>query len=206
MKAGYTHICVVLDRSGSMESIREDTIGGFNAFVEEQRRSPGVATLSLVQFDTENAFEVVHSFVPLADVPRLSKRTFVPRGGTPLFDAIGRTINDTEAQIAKLAEFARPDAVIIAIITDGGENSSREFGREDIVKMLEAKEKEPGWKIVFLSADMSAVEEAVSNGIRPSRSRAFDKTGQGTREAWGTLSSEIDSLRSGKSDDIDFRR
>ena len=80
MKTAYTHICVILDRSGSMESIREDTIGGFNAFVQQQTAASGTATLSLIQFDTQDPFEVVLSFVPVQDVPKLTREMFVPRG------------------------------------------------------------------------------------------------------------------------------
>lgn len=204
MKDTYTHICVILDRSGSMEGIRNDTIGGFNAFVRQQKEAPGTATLSLVQFDNRDPFEVVHAFVPIGDVPPLTREMFVPRAGTPLLDAVGRTINHTEEMIAKMADFCRPDAVIIAIITDGQENSSLEFKPADIVRMIEAKEKLSGWKFVFLSADMSAVADAVQYGIKAASSRYYRKSSQGTLDAWNSLSTGISDMRRGTSEDIDL--
>lgn len=204
MKTPYTHICVVLDRSGSMESIREDTIGGFNAFVEQQKAAPGTATLSLIQFDTQGPFEVVLSFVPIREVPELTRRRFVPRGGTPLLDAVGRSINATEEGIVKMPEHQRPQTVIIAIVTDGQENSSREFKSSDIQLMIKAKESLLNWQFVFLSADLSAVSEAVESGIRSTRTMAFDKTPHGTGRAWATLSGKISDVRRGTSSEIDF--
>ena len=89
MKSGYTHISVILDRTGSMEPIRDDIIGGFNSFLEQQKAEPGHATLTLVQFDSEDPYEVIHSFEPLDEIPKLSRETFIPRASTPLFDAVG---------------------------------------------------------------------------------------------------------------------
>lgn len=205
MKNSYTHICVVLDRSGSMESIREDTIGGFNAFVEQQKKASGTATLTLVQFDTQNPFEVVHSFTPIADVPGLTRDTFVPRASTPLFDAIGQTINHTEQGIAQMTDFCRPDTVIIAVITDGQENSSREFRHADILRMIEAKQKLLNWKYVFLSADLGAVQQAVQTGIAPQHTMGFAANSHGVNQAWNTLSDKLTDVRAGQSQDIDFR-
>jgi hypothetical protein len=104
MKDDYTHISVILDRTGSMQTIRDDTIGGFNAFLEDQKKQPGQATLTLVQFDSEDPYEVIHDFKPIADIPPLTRETFVPRASTPLLDAMGRGINDLEKRIADLPE------------------------------------------------------------------------------------------------------
>src|ERR1035438_2609360 len=104
MKQDYTHITVILDRTGSMESIRDDTIGGFNTFLEQQKAEPGMATLTLVQFDTQDPYEVIHRFKRIQEVPALTRETFVPRASTPLLDALGRGINDLEAGIGQLKE------------------------------------------------------------------------------------------------------
>lgn len=93
MKADYTHIMVILDRSGSMQSIRDDTIGGFNGLLNDQKSAPGPATLTLVQFDTLGPFEVVHRFKALAEVPDLSLRNYAPRASTLLLDALGAGMN-----------------------------------------------------------------------------------------------------------------
>src|ERR1043165_4100560 len=99
MKSDYTHLAVILDRTGSMESIRDDTIGGFNAFLNAQKDAPGQATLTLAQFDSQDPYEIVHHFKPLGEVPELTRETFVPRASTPLLDAIGRGINDLEKSL-----------------------------------------------------------------------------------------------------------
>lgn len=118
-----TDVTVILDRSGSMESIATDVIGSFNVFLATQQRLPGECRLSLVQFDDE--YEVVYAGVPIGEAPRMTDRTFVPRGMTALLDAIGRTIDATGRRLAALPEAERPGTVLVAIITDGLE---RELG------------------------------------------------------------------------------
>src|SRR5919112_968795 len=113
MKEAYTHISVILDRTGSMESIRDDTIGGFNAFLKAQKTEPGEATLTLVQFDSQDPYEIVHRFRPLPEIPELTRETFVPRASTPLLDAMGRGINDLEKSLLELTENKRPSRVVM---------------------------------------------------------------------------------------------
>src|SRR5688572_19962196 len=102
MKSGYTDISVVLDRSGSMEAIKSDTIGGFNAFLADQQMADGEATITLAQFD--DVYEVVYSAIPIAAARRLDDETFKPRNSTALLDAIGRTINDTGKRLEAMPE------------------------------------------------------------------------------------------------------
>lgn len=156
MQDSYTHIAVILDRTGSMESIRDDTIGGFNAFLKQQKSEPGLATLTLVQFDSQDPYEVIHQYMLLGMVPELTRETFVPRASTPLLDAMGRGIIDLEKSLAELKEGQRPSRVVMVIITDGQENSSREFNKKQIEKMIKAKQENCDWQFVFLSADLSA--------------------------------------------------
>ena len=127
-------INIVLDRSGSMEAVKEETISGFNKFLADQQNQDGDATLSLVQFDDE--YEVVHDAKNLAKVPALNARTFVPRGCTALLDAIGRTIVATGARLDALSEADRPNQVLFVILTDGLENASQEFSSKKIMKMI----------------------------------------------------------------------
>ncbi len=139
MTDNRTHITVILDRTGSMQAIRDDTIGGYNAFLDTQRQAPGAPTLTLVQFDSQDPYEIVHQFTPLAGVPKLTRETYVPRGGTPLLDAMGRGINDLEQQMASLEDADKPSRVVLVIVTDGQENASREFRRDQIVEMIRRK-------------------------------------------------------------------
>src|SRR5688572_5989204 len=105
-----------------MASIADDTIGGFNRFVTEQKAVPGDCTLTLVQFDSQDPYEVVHRAVNVADVPELTKQTFQPRASTPLLDCLGRAIVDTGQRLAAMPEAERPGKVFVVIITDGHEN------------------------------------------------------------------------------------
>ena len=204
MKENYTHITVILDRSGSMGPIREDTIGGFNTFLGARKAEPGEATFTLVQFDSRDPYEVIHGFKPIADVPPLDLETFVPRGGTPLLDAIGRGINDLEHSIRGLAEAERPSKVIFAISTDGLENASCEFKKDQIEKMIRQRSEENDWKFVFLSAELAAVQEARSLGIAHGSSMRFRKSAKGTAEAWAALSAQVGDYRSGRKRQIGF--
>jgi Mg-chelatase subunit ChlD len=203
-KPDYTHMAVILDRTGSMESIRDDTIGGFNAFLNEQKQQPGKATLTLVQFDSQDPYEVIHQVKTIKEVPELTKETYVPRATTPLLDAIGRGINDLEKCIADMKEDARPSKVVFVVITDGQENASREFRRDQILKMINEKEKQHGWQFVFLSADLDAINDAMDHGFQAKAAMAFDQTGAGVKNAWASVSQNIANYRSSKAKDVSF--
>ncbi len=205
MRSDYTHLAVILDRTGSMESIRDDTIGGFNAFLEEQQQQPGHATLTLVQFDTQDPYEVVHRLRPIGEVPKLTRATYVPRASTPLLDAMGRGINDLEQSIMTLPEADRPSRVVMVVITDGQENSSREFRKDQIVKMIEEKQAKYDWQFVFLSADLAAITDALASGVKAAQAMAFDKTAQGTNAAWKSVSTRIAQFRAAAAPDVSFQ-
>ena len=122
-------IAVLLDRSGSMSSIKTDTEGGFAAFIDQQRGLNRDVRVTLAQFDTE--YDVVYADRPLADVPPLALE---PRGATALYDAIGRLVSDVGAELAAQPEEERPGAVIVVVLTDGHENSSREWTHRPSVR------------------------------------------------------------------------
>jgi len=204
MKDNYTHISVILDRTGSMESIRDDTIGGFNAFLNAQKADPGLASLTLVQFDSQDPYEIVHQFKPLTEVPELTRETFVPRASTPLLDAIGRGINDLEKSLADITENERPSRVVMVLITDGQENASREFRKDQIEKMIKEKQEKAAWQFVFLSADLAAIGDALATGMRPAAVMAHEKDGHGTSAAWAALSRSISDYRRGNKEDVTF--
>ena len=191
MKKDYSHIHVVLDRSGSMESIRDDVVGGFNTYVEQQKQGPGTVTLSLIQFDGQDPYEVVHDFKSLAEVPQLTAQTYIPRADTPLLDALGRGIADLEGRLGKLPDDERPEHLFFVIITDGMENASREYKRAQIEKMIREKTEKEGWDFIYLSADFSAVQEARDMGIAQDKSLFFDKSGTGVRDAMSSASDRM---------------
>ena len=204
MKNDYTHIAVILDRTGSMETIRDDTIGGFNAFLNTQKGAPGLASLTLVQFDSQDPYEIVYHFKPLAEVPELTRETFVPRANTPLLDAIGRGINDLEKSLADKTEAERPSRVVMVLITDGQENASREFRKDQIEKMIKAKQEKAAWQFVFLSADLDAIGDALASGVRAASTLAHDKDSHGVGAAWASLSRSVSDYRSGNKEDVSF--
>lgn len=203
MQTASTHITLLLDRTGSMASIRDEVIGGFNAFVADQQRQAGRATLTLVQFDSQHPYEVVHRALPIQDVPPLTTQTYVPRAATPLLDALGRAILDLEATLAALAEEERPEQVVLVVITDGQENASREFSKAQVTDLIQAKQAQ-GWQVVFLSADLDAIDEAVTTGIGVDQTLAFDATGQGTRQALASLSRHTSNLRARRAQALAF--
>jgi hypothetical protein len=204
MKNNYTHIAVILDRTGSMETIRDDTIGGFNAFLNAQKAEPGLASLTLVQFDSQDPYEIVYQFKPLAEVPELTRETFVPRASTPLLDAIGRGINDLDKSLADRIEDERPSRVVMVLITDGQENASREFRKDQIEKMIKEKQEKSAWQFVFLSADLDAIRDALESGVRAASTLAHDKDSHGVGAAWAALSRSISDYRSGHQEDVSF--
>ncbi|TDE95981.1 VWA domain-containing protein [Occultella glacieicola] len=158
----FTHIAFLLDRSGSMQSIRSDTVGGFDAFIAEQRGEPGRCTVSLAQFDDE--YQEVYADRPIADVPSLD---LVPRGRTAMLDAIGRLINATGARLAALPEDQRPGTVIVGIMTDGLENASREFTRAQIKAMIGEQTDRYGWQFLYMGANQDAIEVGTGLGVDP---------------------------------------
>lgn len=205
MKKDYTHITVILDRSGSMESIRDDTIGGFNAFLKMQNAEQGTATLTLVQFDSQDPYEIIHRFKPIGDVPALTRETFVPRATTPLLDALGRGINDLEKSIGDLKKAARPSRVVFVVVTDGRENASGEFRKDQIEKMVKEK-TESDWQFVFLSADLDAIGDAMAVGIHADAVLAFHKSGKGSQRAWESLSVRTSDYRADRKKKIGFEQ
>ncbi len=183
-----THIYVLLDRSGSMEAIRPDVIGGFNAFLAAQQADGDDARLTLMQFDTVDAAEIVYADVPIAAARPLTEQSFVPRGGTPLLDATGRLIAKADQHAALSgAEGRAPEQIIFVTITDGEENSSREFSRSTIKRMVEEREAR-GWTFVFLSAGLDAYSEAGGIGYDHRSVQAWAPTPAGARVAFTSLS------------------
>ena len=202
MKQNYTDINIVLDRSGSMVSVKHDTIGGFNQFLSEQQAVPGEATITLAQFD--NVYELVYGAVPLADAKPLTDETFVPRGSTALLDAIGRTIHDTGKRLAALPEESRPEKVLFVVLTDGYENASREFTSQQINDLITLQRDTYKWEFVFLGANQDAITTASSLGISAQNSMTYAANAVGVSSAMGSLSSNVASYRRGFTRDASF--
>ncbi len=160
MQNDLSDITVILDRSGSMQSIQSDAEGGLNAFISKQKEQPGRANFTLVQFDDK--YEVVHSGVPIRQVPHCK---LVPRGNTALLDAVGRTINEVGDRLSKTPESDRPGLVVIVILTDGLENASREFSSAKIKEMIDHQREVYKWQFTYLGANQDAFAVAAKMGI-----------------------------------------
>jgi uncharacterized protein YegL len=187
-----TELTLILDRSGSMQSIASDAIGGFNAFIETQRREPDPARFSLVLFDDQ--YEVPWKSVPLAEVPLLTEETFVPRGSTALLDAIGRTLKKMTDSFALRKPDHRPDKVIVAILTDGLENASTNYSQLHIADLIAAK-RALGWEFVFLAANQDAIASATRLSIPAADALDFAATPKGTSVSFHELSVRVSEKR-----------
>lgn len=195
MLKDFTSITIVLDRSGSMATCYDDTLGGFNTFVDGQRKLPGVCELSLFQFD--NDFEPVFVNCPISDAPPLSRLNYIPRGGTALYDAVARAIESTGKHYASLASSARPGKVLFAIITDGGENASTQFTREAVFKKIAHQTGRYNWEFVFIGANQDAYASAADIGIKTANVLNYAQTEVGTQAVFQKLNSNAMRYRAG---------
>lgn len=202
MKQGKTHIGVLLDRSGSMISIRDDMIGGFNSFLEEQKSIPGEATISLSRFDDK--YEVVYSAINLSDAPGLNHENFVPRGSTAMRDALGRFIVETGEHLAKMAEDERPSLVVIYIITDGMENASREYSATRLKEMVQHQEEAYKWQFQYLGANQDAVLAGGEVGIAAAASVNYVATPKGVADLYKVSGEALRSARIGSRSSVNL--
>lgn len=184
-----TEIIIIMDRSSSMGQMADEVIGGFNSFIEEQRRLFGAAHVTLVQFD--NYYEVVYSGCQIEQVLPISASSYQPRGMTALLDAIGRTIVEQGLRIAT-EQWA--EAVIVCIITDGLENASHKYAIEAIREMT-AHAEEQDWKFVYLGANQDAFSVAKSLGLSQAIVENYFGGRGGTLDAYLRASSSVSSIR-----------
>jgi len=185
------HTFFLLDRSGSMRSIADDVISGFNSYLAEQQALAGDSMrVTLIQFDSQHPFDVVHEDLDVRNVPMLTTKTFQPRGGTPLYDAIGSTIKRMDDKVAAVIEEhgAPPDRVVVVVLTDGAENSSRKFSQEEVFQMVEQRKKEQQWAFVFLGANQDSYQQGAGIGISASNTQNYAFDGQGIQKAMKSLS------------------
>jgi uncharacterized protein YegL len=181
MNRDLTEIACIIDRSGSMDAIRTETIGGFNAFVEAQRQEQGIARLTLVLFDHE--YLLIHQNIDLREVPPLTAENYVPRGTTAMLDAIGRTMDEIGKRLANTPENERPAKVIICILTDGLENASQHYNRSQIAERIRHQQEKYAWEFVFLAANQDAVATGAGLSIPATDSLSFSATSSGTFDA-----------------------
>lgn len=200
-KENFTSINVIIDQSGSMSYLQMDTIGSFNTFLKEQQVVPGECAFTLCTFNED--YHLVHDFKKIADVPVLTEHTYRPRGGTALFDAMAATIDEVGRKLAAMPEEERPSKVLFLIITDGQENSSRNFRGDAGLAAVKAKVEHQrsvySWEFVFMGANIDALGTGTSLGISAQNSVAYKASADGTRGLYNSISSNTTSYRSSKS-------
>lgn len=191
MNNELTYIAVVLDRSGSMLSVKDATEEGLRSFIESQKQLPGKALMTLVQFDNE--YEIHAWEKPLSDV----SFTYEPRGGTALLDTLGKAIDDVGSALTGRPESERPGKVMFVIVTDGEENSSRKFTRQQVFDKITHQRSKYAWEFIFLGANQDAIAEATSLGMAAASSMTYTSNKIGTRSAFGVASASAGSYRTG---------
>lgn len=192
-RADLTDITLVLDRSGSMQSVKAATIEAFNGFLISQRTGAGAAQMTLVQFDDQ--YEVVFEAQALDQAPELNAQTFQPRGSTALLDAMGRTIIASGKRFSNLPESERPGIVLFVTLTDGEENSSREFDLQKINSMISEQRDKYSWQFIFLAANQDAIATAAKMGIGADQSMTISASPAGVQASMDALDRHTHTAR-----------
>ena len=193
MKKQLTEIVFILDRSGSMCGLEEDTIGGFNSLIAKQKKEEGEALISTILFD--DCTEVLHDRVPLDRIKQMTEEDYYVRGCTALMDALGKAIKHISTIHKYAREEDRPSKTIFIITTDGKENASRQYSSERVKKMVEERKSKYGWEFLFLGANIDAVETAGHFGISKDRAVNYHSDSEGTALNYEVLSDAICSVR-----------
>lgn len=188
-----TELVFILDRSGSMAGLESDTIGGFNAMIEKQKKEDGECYISTVLFD--NVSEVLHDRVKLSDIKPMTDREYTVRGCTALIDAIGGAIH----HIGNIHKYARPEDVpehtMFIITTDGMENASQRYSSDEVKKMIERQKEKYGWEFLFIGANIDAVETARRYGINEDRAVNYNADAKGTGILYESVACAVSNVR-----------
>lgn len=193
-----THIICILDRSGSMSSIIKDSIGGFNTFLNEQKELPDEATITVALFD--DRYTLLYDNVNIKEAKELTKDTWIPRGLTALYDAIGKTIAKEKEYFAK---HERPSKVLVCIVTDGLENASKEYKIDDIKKLIGDCEKDD-WNFIYLAANQNAFDVGTSFGVSSGNTYTYTTDSLGVSNMSSTLNNAATTYRSTATYSADF--
>ena len=196
MMKNLTEIVFILDRSGSMAGLEDDTIGGFNAMIEKQKNEEGDAFVSTILFD--NYIEVIHDRVDIRKVRPMTRRDYYVRGCTALLDAVGRTIRHIGNVHKYAREEDRPEKTLFVITTDGMENASREYSYERVRRMIEHDKEKYGWEFIFLGANIDAAREAARFGITEDRAVNYHADSVGTAVIYEAVSEAVCNVRASR--------
>ena len=196
MKKTLTELVFILDRSGSMAGLEEDTIGGFNAMIGKQKEEDGEAVVSTVLFD--NHTDVIHDRLALEAVPQLTRKEYYVRGCTALLDAVGGAIHHIGNVHKYAREEDRPEKTLFVITTDGMENASRRYSYERVKEMITRQKEKYGWEFLFLGANIDAAREAARFGITEDRAANYNADRVGTAVVYEAVSETVRNFRASR--------
>ena len=194
MNTNLTELVAILDMSGSMYSLTDDTIGGYNALLEEQKKAPGDANLTTVLFDER--YILLHDRVDINNVKPLTREEYRPQGMTAMLDAVGKTIVDIGRKLAAMPEEERPGSVIVTIITDGYENASREYTWQAIHEMIKEQREKYSWIFTFIGANIDVENVSDMMGIDKRYAKKYTADRKGTSNVYATVSKAMSYSRS----------
>lgn len=193
MKKDLTEIVFILDKSGSMFHLTDDTIGGFNSVIEKERNEEGEALVSTVLFS--NFSTVIHDRIPIDKVPLMTHADYSTGGSTALLDAVGDAVRHIVLVHKSLSDEERPEKTMFVIITDGFENASRRWSNWDVKALIENEKTKYGWEFLFLGANIDSVETAGGIGIDASHVTDYRADSEGTRRSYSSVSKAVRSVR-----------
>ena len=196
MKKNLTELVFILDRSGSMAGLEEDTIGGFNAMIEKQKKEPGEALVSTVLFDGMR--DVIHDRVDIQKLESMTRNEYYVRGSTALLDAVGNAIHHIGNVHKYAREEDRPEKTLFVITTDGMENASREYSYDRLKAMIERQKETYGWEFIFLGANIDAAKEAARFGISADRAADYHADSIGTAVIYEAVSEAVCNVRASR--------
>lgn len=204
MKKNLTELVFLLDRSGSMAGLEEDTIGGFNSMIAKQRGEPGEAYVSTVLFD--HCSEVIHDRLSLDKVPALTREEYYVRGCTALLDAVGGAIRHIGNVHKYAREEDRPERTLFVITTDGMENASRKYDYGQVKTLIQRQKEKYGWEFLFLGANIDAAREAARFGIAAENAANYHADHRGTAVIYEAVSDAVCSFRASKPMEDSWKR
>ena len=196
MKKNLTEIVFILDRSGSMAGLEEDTIGGFNAMIEKQKGQPGDALVSTVLFDNEST--VIHDRADIRQISPMTRKEYYVRGCTALLDAVGGAIRHIGNVHKYAREEDRPEKTLFVITTDGMENASRKYTYDRLKAMIQRQKEKYGWEFLFLGANIDAAKEAARFGIRPEYAADYHADSRGTAAVYEAVNEAVCCARAAR--------
>ena len=204
MKKNLTELVFILDRSGSMAGLEDDTIGGFNAMIEKQKAQPGEVLVSTVLFDHEQ--EVIHDRVDIREIGPMTRAQYYVRGCTALLDAVGNAIHHIGNVHKYAREEDRPERTLFVITTDGMENASRRYSYEKVREMITRQKEKYGWEFLFLGANIDAAREAVRFGIDADRAANYHADAEGTKVIYQAVCETVRDFRAACPMRADWKR